>query len=252
LLTQNNGNKLPWSWEKAPGAAESRITIQLVPAEVRVANIKNNASAQETRRKLIDAAGQVFAERGLHAATIKEITDLAGVNTAAINYHFSDKYELYAAVIRHALTQTPGVPAKEAFRGSPEQRLKQFISHVIRDLWDPSRPAWWATLIAHELSQPTPGIVAVMDELLLPRVKFVRSLIRDILGPRASDEKVSRGTFSVTAQCFHYLHSGGLLRRIEPELTREEHAEKLAAHIAEFSLAGLKAMSSSRKDRTRQ
>ena len=70
-------------------------------------NVKNNASSLETQAKLVEAAGKVFAERGLHAATLKEITDLAGANQASINYHFRDKYELYGAVIRSAVRLTP-------------------------------------------------------------------------------------------------------------------------------------------------
>jgi TetR/AcrR family transcriptional regulator, regulator of cefoperazone and chloramphenicol sensitivity len=205
-------------------------------------NVKNNASAQETRRKLIEAAGQVFAERGLHAATIKEITDLAAVNTAAINYHFSDKYELYAAVVRHAISETVCMPPPEKMVGSPAERLRAFIEHTIRDLWDPTRPTWRATLMAHEFHQPTAAMEAILDDLIRPRVSFVHGLIRDLLGQRASDDKVARGAFSVVAQCLFYLHGLKLLNRVEPEVVGAENADKLAAHITAFSLAGLQAM----------
>ena len=207
-----------------------------------MANIKNNASAQETRRKLIDAAGKVFAERGLHAATLKEITDLAGVNQASVNYHFSDKYELYGAVIRQALSLTPCPLPAAQMAGSPEDRLRAFIAQAIRDSHDATRPAWRATMVSHELNQPTAAMDAVMDELIWPRVCFVKGLIRDLLGPTASDEEVSRGAFSVFAQFVHYLYGAGLLRRIEPELVGPENADRLAAHIADFSLAGLHSM----------
>ena len=59
-----------------------------------MANVKNNAAAQETRRRLLAAAGEVFAEAGFHAATVKVITDRAGASVAAVNYHFRDKAEL--------------------------------------------------------------------------------------------------------------------------------------------------------------
>lgn len=209
-----------------------------------MANIKNNASSQETRRKLIEAAGNVFAEHGLHAATLKEITDLAGVNAAAINYHFSDKYELYGAVIRHVVSQMPCTLPKEELAGSPQERLRAYCSQWVKDFCDSTRPAWRATLLSHELNQPTAALDAVMEELVLPRARFMRGLIRNILGPHASKEDVSRGAFSVTAQILHYLYSVGLIRCIEPELVRPENADRLAAHIAEFSLAGLYAMRS--------
>jgi TetR/AcrR family transcriptional regulator, regulator of cefoperazone and chloramphenicol sensitivity len=203
-------------------------------------NVKNNVAAQETCRKLINAAGEVFAERGLHAATIKQITDRAGVNTAAINYHFSDKFELYAAVIRYALSITPVARSAGRSAGSPDDRLRAFIADVIDDLYDPSRPAWRSTLLAQEFSQPTAAIDAVMDELLRPQENFVATIVRDILGPGASEEQVLRATMSVASQCFFFVYQSTIIKRLHPQLLRDKH--ELLTHISEFCLAALHAM----------
>lgn len=48
-----------------------------------------------TRRKLLQAAGQIFAEKGYQDAKITEICQRAGTNTAVINYHFRNKETLY-------------------------------------------------------------------------------------------------------------------------------------------------------------
>lgn len=212
-----------------------------------MANVKNNASSQETRRKLIDAAGKVFSEKGFHAATIKEITDRAGVNLAAINYHFRDKSELYAAVIRYAVGLTPCTVPEEQLGGTPEDRLRALITQAIMDFHDPTRPAWRATLLSHEMNQPTAAVDAIMDELIWPRVRFARGLICDILGPKASGEEIARGTFSVTAQVVHYLYNSGLLSRLTPDLLAPGNAGKLVDHITEFSLAGLYAIRDRKK-----
>lgn len=204
-------------------------------------NVKNNAAAQETCRRLIDAAGEVFAQRGLHAATIKEITDRAGVNMAAVNYHFSDKFELYAAVVRHALTITP-LPSVEKDAGSPEDRLRAHVRRLFSDFYISSRPAWWVTLLAHEFAQPTEALNAVMEELIRPRADALNSIVRDILGPAASDEQVLRAAVSVAAQYFLYLYQGQVVRRLHPHLLREDSRDELVNHIVEFSLSALHAM----------
>jgi TetR/AcrR family transcriptional regulator, regulator of cefoperazone and chloramphenicol sensitivity len=205
-------------------------------------NIKNNVAGEETRRRLIDAAGMVFAERGLHAATIKEITDRAGVNMASVNYHFRDKFELYAVVIRHILGQGLCFPLDVDPATSPEDQMRNFIAHAIRELFDPTRPQWQVTVLAHEFAQPTAAVDAILDELIKPRAARIRSLVQAILGSETPENYVARGMFSVISQCFHYLYTNEMVRRVMPELVRENTSEDLAAHIAEFSLAGLHAM----------
>src|SRR5476651_2466907 len=93
-----------------------------------MANVKNNSASQETRRRLLQAAGEVFAERGFHAATIKDITDRAGASLASVNYHFRDKSELYAAVLRRIGEECAHIiPPDQALTGDAPTRFRQFI-----------------------------------------------------------------------------------------------------------------------------
>jgi len=52
-----------------------------------------------TRIRILDAAERLFAERGYHAASLRAITAEAGVNLAAVNYHFHSKDALLKAVL---------------------------------------------------------------------------------------------------------------------------------------------------------
>ena len=61
-----------------------------------------SSSTCETRNRLIEAAGEVFAEQGFRNATVRDICDRAGANLASVNYHFQSKEQLYATVLRHA------------------------------------------------------------------------------------------------------------------------------------------------------
>jgi AcrR family transcriptional regulator len=60
-------------------------------------------SSQETRQRVLVAAEQLFAERGIEGVSIRDITQAASVNLAAINYHFGTKQALAAEVFKHCL-----------------------------------------------------------------------------------------------------------------------------------------------------
>ena len=54
---------------------------------------------ESTRARLLETAGEVFAEKGYEAATVREICEKAGVNLAAVNYYFGGKELLYVQTL---------------------------------------------------------------------------------------------------------------------------------------------------------
>jgi AcrR family transcriptional regulator len=68
------------------------------PASARRARGGRSEAGQETRLRLLDAAEELFARRGLDAVSVRDITERAGANIAAIHYHFGTKNDLIAAI----------------------------------------------------------------------------------------------------------------------------------------------------------
>lgn len=59
-------------------------------------------SSMDTRRRLLEAALIVFAERGFDGAGIREIAERAKANSAMVQYHFGGKEGLYLEALRYA------------------------------------------------------------------------------------------------------------------------------------------------------
>lgn len=63
------------------------------------------SDAQGTRDRILDAAERLFAEQGFYVTTLREITQAADVNLAAVNYHFGSKQALVVAVFQRRLDE---------------------------------------------------------------------------------------------------------------------------------------------------
>jgi AcrR family transcriptional regulator len=61
--------------------------------------------AANTRQKLLDAAESLFSQQGITTTPLRQITELAGANLAAVNYHFGSKLGLAREVLRRRLDE---------------------------------------------------------------------------------------------------------------------------------------------------
>ena len=62
-----------------------------------------DALSQDTKSRILDAAEALFTEHGFEATSLRQLTSAAGVNLAAVNYHFGTKEELFQAVLTRRL-----------------------------------------------------------------------------------------------------------------------------------------------------
>jgi len=208
-----------------------------------MANVKDNCSAKETKRRLIDAAGAVFAEKGFERATIKDITTRAGVSLAAVNYHFSDKNELYYQCIRHAHETATG--SVEMVKTLPAdmpaaQKLRVFIKALLKDMLDPSLPKWHGILVWREMQQPTAATERLMSETFCGCCDTLQDLIRELVNRPISEEQLDLIVESILGQCLFHVHHQEFNARIFPEdPPAYERVDVLADHIANFSLGAI-------------
>jgi AcrR family transcriptional regulator len=198
----------------------------------------------ETRQRLLEAAGEVFAECGFQKATVREICKRAHANVAAINYHFHDKQGLYAAVLKYALrcaAEEYRLPDGPLTRRNAEAGLRAIITARLRLVFDEGRPAWLGKLVSREMIEPTEALDALVKDDFQPRCNQLQACVRVLLGPRADEQRVRLCVISLVSQWAFYHHARPVITRLYPAMKfAPQDIDALAGHIAEFSLAALK------------
>ena len=212
----------------------------------------NSSARTETRQRLLEAAGEVFAERGFRNTTIREICRRAQANLAAVNYHFGDKERLYAEVMAYAHAcalekyplargESPEVPAAE--------RLQAFIRYLLFSVFDKGAPAWLGKLMAREMIEPTNALDTLVESIILPMSKKLGAIVRELLGVPVPDERVHRCQMSIIGQCLHYRNARPVIQRIFPQQQYSpEDIAAMADHITRFSLSALRGLGKSEPD----
>ncbi len=201
---------------------------------------------QETRQRLLDAAAQLFAERGYQQVSIRDICTAASANVAAVNYYFHDKWGLYEELIRmviegakrmqHAAHESPpGTPPEERLRIYVHTLLKHGLAAV------EEKQNWGGKLMGREMVDPTPGLDLFVDQVIRPNAQWVGELISELTGLPPTDRRVGACVGSLQTQIMGYF--GPVVKRLVPGMKfTPEIIAGIANHITTFSLAGIRAV----------
>jgi AcrR family transcriptional regulator len=208
---------------------------------------KRQRTKVTSRERLLEAAGQVFAEKGFDRATGKEICEKAGTNTAAINYYFGGMKELYAAVVWEAhnrFVTFEAASAAVAGKGDAKARLEAILDLAVHTIMGPEFTSWALRVLGREVVAPTSALDELRSQQIIPKARLLRGIVGELMGLPEDDPAVARGCISVIAPCLMMLlFDRGTLHQVFPQFGfGPESAETLAKHLAHFALAGLNAI----------
>lgn len=198
---------------------------------------------KETRGKLLQAACEVFAQKGYRDAKVADICRRAGANVAAVNYYFGNKKNLYQEAWRHALDniEEPHIP--EAADGSAQDRLKAYIESLIQNFAARGDLGRFSRLYLMEMVNPTGLIQAAWPETVENRRRVLHDLIRGVMDTDAEELSIRFCEMSIVNQCrmFVTIKPSDLEYMLGAPLS-PALIKRLAGHIADFSLAGVRAV----------
>jgi AcrR family transcriptional regulator len=199
--------------------------------------------SDDTRTRVLEAAGPIFAEKGYQDATVRDICQSAGVNLASVNYYFGDKETLYLETIKRArqsrASQVP-MPVNSA-DVSAEERLRQFILTLLTRMLGQKETPWQSQLMLREILNPTRACRVIVEEHFRPEFQQLMGILLALLPPGTPDYRTRQVAFSVVGQCLFYRVAGTVVRALVPESEYGRHytIEQLTEHIHRTTMASV-------------
>jgi AcrR family transcriptional regulator len=199
-------------------------------------------ATDETRARILEAAGPIFADRGFQGATVREICDAAGAGLASINYHFGDKQHLYAQVVESAFEDLSRLrpPMNVWPAGTPvETKLRSWILRLAERTVEPKGDTWQERLLTREIQSPSPECEAFLRRRIRNELDPLFAILGEILPADAPEHDRWHVAFSITGQLLHYDSHRGLIRLLLGGVAGNPHygTEQIAEHITRFCLA---------------
>ena len=205
----------------------------------------------ETRTRILDAAEELFMLHGFEATSMRVLTARAGVNLAAVNYHFGSKHALIEAVFRRRLDpmNTARIAALERLEKEaagralpPEAIIRAFVGESLRMIEDAKGGGRnFIRLLGRTYTEPAKPIRALIGQLYAPTMARYKAAFERAIPQMPREELVWRmhfmfGTLSYTLAATDTVQ---LIAGCKPEDRYD--ARLLEERLTAFLAAGLNA-----------
>lgn len=213
---------------------------------------------RQAKDRLLDAAEELFAAKGFGEVSVRELAATAGVNVAAVNYHFQGKENLFReAIIRRFVAQRDrtlkGLQALlEQTAGQPE--VEQVVHVLVHEYLDGAMSNSFLTMITREMHGGKSGTHLEFFKEMVAPVFMAMSQALMAARPSLTQEDLNWIIASIVGQVHHFI-----LRRIKCEscddvpeareimfrafpalaLERDEYIRQTTDHITRFSTAAI-------------
>lgn len=196
---------------------------------------------EETRRRILATALDVFSSHGYEAASTRLLAERAGVNLPAIQYYFGSKEGLYRAVVAFALEQSEAVMAPVTARaaallneaGTKQEELiealcdilEHFVSLILSGEQVEAKRRLWARAEVEE----TPALQMLQEGGRKQVFEPCLVLVARLFGRSTTDSTVVLRTLALFGQATVFCHTG-----IEEELgggALDEHIAAIQAMV---------------------
>jgi len=199
-----------------------------------------------TRTRILDAAEELFMQHGFEGTSMRQLTSRAGVNLAAVNYHFGSKDALIEAVFRRRLDPMNAARLAELAKLdasgslSPEAIIRAFVGPSLRLVEDAKGGGRnFTRLLGRTYTEPSKTLRALIGQMYAPTMECYKAALERALPQMPREELVWRmhfmfGTLAYTLAATDTVQ---LIAGCKPEDRYD--AQLLEERLTAFLLAGL-------------
>ncbi len=202
-----------------------------------------------SKRKLLDAAEQLFAEKGFEAVSVRDITQLAKANVAAVNYHFGSRDGLLTLVMMRYMTpvneeRIARLETLERKSSGKTVPLEEIIDALVRPFVTQIRKSELSERLFYKLmgrtfAQQGDGLPPQIEEQLRQVMQRFTRAFAKALPAVAADDLAWRIHF-VVGGMIHMLTHQEILQRLTQGASGVPPMEVTISRFIRFAAAGLR------------
>ncbi|MEW5836804.1 MAG: TetR family transcriptional regulator [Lysobacterales bacterium 13-68-4] len=199
-------------------------------------------SSTSTKERILTAAEALFAQRGFDGASLRQLTAAAGVNLAAVNYHFGSKEKLVEQVFKRRLDALNQHRLAELAKvaGKPGTKLEDVLAAYIRpalELSHEGNGSLFMRVLARAFAEHDDTLRQFLSENYGHVMKQFTAEFARLL-PHLDKAELYWRIDLVTGALTHAMSGFGMIQR-KDNVTEQQHREQTAAHLIRFAAAGL-------------
>ena len=199
-----------------------------------------------TKKRILDTAEILFAEKGYNGVGIREITGKAGCNISAINYHFGNKKNLYLEVFRKKFMERAEKIRQEFRKNLMEEgddTLQKLLNALAKAFFEgplsEDEKRYHALLMMREMLKPTEAIDLVIKNVMKPFIEELTGRLSRFLRTEPDKTKIVLNLLSFISMIIYFNFAKVAVSRITDREYNEEFRKNLINHIVDFSHRGI-------------
>jgi AcrR family transcriptional regulator len=206
-----------------------------------------------TSERILDAAEELFAKHGIYGVTMREIAELANVDTALLHYYFESKRGVFDTVFARRADVLNSERMREMDRYEAENaghyELEAIIAAYLRPMFMLNRQGGqgWRNFCAFvgNLSS-APELAEIFAEKFDPVLKRLMSMLREAM-PEADDVDLYWSYHMFSGSLMIVNMANGAIERLSDGLCHAEDFDQIEPRLVKYSAEGFRTVCQCRK-----